>query len=804
MTGRSGEVTDAGAGVYFFDLIGSFRLRAPDGIDLTPLGRKARGLLAYLALNLGGTVSRDRLMALLWSERGEEQARASLRQCLYELRPLTGGSLPPLNIDRHQVGLVAARIETDLARFEALVAGNDATALAATLEALTLPLLDDLEDLDPAFDEWLSIERVRFEDRQMGQLCAAVRRALAGDEAGPARDLAVAVAARYPTNEEAAQLAMTASHVCGQRDAVRRVHQRLEAALRRDLGEVPSPETVRHLEQLLKSPSPTSAPKPPRLDVEPPVTMAAAVAPVPRRKIGRLAIAAAVLALVLAGAAVFLFDSVRPAAGDIILVRLLRIPPNDTPALVLRQGLAAGLARAVAGKDAAFHIADEGSPGDSGAARRAQFVIEGEAHTAGAELVGAVSLRSARSNEILWSGNFSRATTEADAVPQQAAAQIAAALTCALSTRHRGGAPLADSTIRLYLLACEAIAHYEPQRARTLLKEVVAAAPDSSRAWSYLATASGYSSQELIGADAEALRREVDEDADRALALDPHNGEAYYARAVAFQPGLEHWFERVAATQAGLAVEPDNSDLNYQMADDLAMVGRQHEALTYMRRSAALDPLSPIKAADLVQSLFFDGWLIEGCEALEAAERLWPQDNDVWGARLTLAARYGDPGGALALLHDPHRPGTISGRNLRMFGSVMTALQSPTPQNVDAAVAIITEYNKTPDELGVGHLVHQLAVLGRLDDAFALAMRDPGPMATPYDEWMSFRNYMAPFRADPRFMPLAYRQGLVDIWTKTGKWPDFCVEKTVPYDCTVEARRLMAAENRTENLPGNR
>lgn len=794
-TGRSGEVSDADAGRYLFDLLGTFRLKAPDGSDLTPLGRKARGLLGYLALSADARVSRDRIVGLLWSERGEEQARASLRQCLHELRPLTAGDAPPLLVDRHEVVLSPGRIETDLARFEALVGRNDATALAARLEALTRPLLEDLDDLDPAFAEWLSIERTRYEDRQAGGLAAVVRHALAANEAGPARDLAMALAARYPADEELARLAMTASHACGQRDAVRRVHQRLETALRRDLGEAPSPETARHLDRLMKSAPSTPASEQRALDTAPPSSLAVA-SPVRRRRMGRLAIAAVALAGA-AAAAAFLIDGPRRDASDIILMRPLHVPPNDVPAQALRQGLSASLARAVIGKAAAFHIADEG---DSGAARRAQFVIEGEAQTGGAELRATVNLRSTRNNEILWSGSFSRVTAEADALPQQAAVQIAAALTCALNTRYRGGAPLADGTIRLYLSACDAIARYDPQRARTLLKEVTAAAPDFSRAWSYLATASGYSAQELVGADAEAMRREVDADADRALELDPHNDEAYYARAVALPPGLESWSERVAALRAGLAVEPENPDLNDQLAQDLFSVGRQHEGLTFMRRSAALDPLSPIRAGDLIQSLAFDGWLYEARMALGTAERLWPQDEDIWDARLTLAGRYGDPGGALAMLRDPHRPASMSGSTLLMWQGVMTALQSPTPENVDAAVALVMERAKTPDELGLGYLVHQLAVLGRLDDAFALAARDPGPMPTPYDEWMSFRNYMAPFRADPRFMPLAYRQGLVDIWVKTGTWPDFCVDKTVPYDCEVEAHRLMTKDNRTENL----
>jgi hypothetical protein len=262
--------------------------------------------------------------------------------------------------------------------------------------------------------------------------------------------------------------------------------------------------------------------------------------------------------------------------------------------------------------------------------------------------------------------------------------------------------------------------------------------------------------------------------------------------------------ERDAALHAGLAVEPENSDLNDAMAEDLYLVGRQHEGLTFMRRSVALDPLSPIKMGDFIQSLALDGHLFEARSTLGEADRLWPQDENTWNARMTLTARYGDPGGALAMLHGPHRPASFAGMNLLMWERVMTALQSPTQENVDAAVAIVMECAKTPDELGLGYLVHQLAVLGRLDDAYALAARDPGPVPTPYDEWMSFRNYMGPFRADPRFMPLAYRQGLVDIWVKTGKWPDFCVEKTVPYDCGVEARRLMAKENRTESLSGNR
>ena len=45
---------------------------------------------------------------------------------------------------------------------------------------------------------------------------------------------------------------------------------------------------------------------------------------------------------------------------------------------------------------------------------------------------------------------------------------------------------------------------------------------------------------------------------------------------------------------------------------------------------------------------------------------------------------------------------------------------------------------------------------------------------------MMFQARMPELRNDPRFVPLCARLGLVEFWTKTGKWPD-CADQ-VPYD----------------------
>src|SRR5215475_7457303 len=88
-------------------VIGPFRLLAHDGEDLTPLGRKARALLAILALTPTRRRSRPALQDKLWSDRGPEQGAASLRQTLTEIRKALGEQLPGLPGQRpawHRLG----------------------------------------------------------------------------------------------------------------------------------------------------------------------------------------------------------------------------------------------------------------------------------------------------------------------------------------------------------------------------------------------------------------------------------------------------------------------------------------------------------------------------------------------------------------------------------------------------------------------------------------------------------------------------------------------------------------------------
>ena len=66
-------------------LFGNFKL-ADEGEDVRPRSQKSAALLAYLIASDCKGASRMRLASLFWSDRGEAQARVSLRQTIAELR----------------------------------------------------------------------------------------------------------------------------------------------------------------------------------------------------------------------------------------------------------------------------------------------------------------------------------------------------------------------------------------------------------------------------------------------------------------------------------------------------------------------------------------------------------------------------------------------------------------------------------------------------------------------------------------------------------------------------------------------
>src|SRR4030095_1410376 len=98
-----------------------FQLRSSDGRDLALSTRKDRLLLTYLALIAGGPLARDRWAGVLWGDRGDTQARDSLRQSLAAIRhAFREVALDPIASERDWVSFNPEGIKVDAVLFERL------------------------------------------------------------------------------------------------------------------------------------------------------------------------------------------------------------------------------------------------------------------------------------------------------------------------------------------------------------------------------------------------------------------------------------------------------------------------------------------------------------------------------------------------------------------------------------------------------------------------------------------------------------------------------------------------------------
>jgi DNA-binding SARP family transcriptional activator len=122
-------------------------------------------LLAYLALNSGQSHPRDKIATLLWHDRPEEQARHSLRQCLFTLGKALGDDKPPLVLaGRDQLSLDSDRVAVDVWQFESHVAAESPEDLQRAAAVYGGDLLASLSFEDDSLDAWCAAERTRLHD----------------------------------------------------------------------------------------------------------------------------------------------------------------------------------------------------------------------------------------------------------------------------------------------------------------------------------------------------------------------------------------------------------------------------------------------------------------------------------------------------------------------------------------------------------------------------------------------------------------------------------------------------------------
>jgi len=225
-----------------FRLMGAFRLSDGEGAVLAANSRRGRALLAYLVLTPDHVATRERLCGLLWGDRGEAQARASLRQCLLELRDaLTPAGLDLIDRHRENVALRAGAFTSDVGRLVDSLDNGLGDQVRAALEPVgSARLLEDLE-IGGAFRDWLDQTRARLDGAIGRGVLRRLERCEADDDWRGARDLAEAYLRRDSLDEAVVAAAIRADIATGNTTSAHRRYQQLQASLTKELGVPPGP-----------------------------------------------------------------------------------------------------------------------------------------------------------------------------------------------------------------------------------------------------------------------------------------------------------------------------------------------------------------------------------------------------------------------------------------------------------------------------------------------------------------------------------------------------------------------------------
>lgn len=241
-------------------LIGQMEAWTLTSESILPTGRKTRALLAILALTAPRPVLRGKLAEMLWSRRPEEQARASLRQEIHRLLDALGPvGTRILAIHRDHLMLRPGTVWVDV---EEVLRANPGKPAALCL--LDGDLLEDLDGVDPAFDNWLAAERERLRDR-----ARVLAEQMLRDQADP--ELAIPAAQQLLSidraHEGAWRALMRAYAGRGERGMALQAYERCRAVLADLLDAPPSEETQRLASDIRATvnpqrpgPAPSSAP----------------------------------------------------------------------------------------------------------------------------------------------------------------------------------------------------------------------------------------------------------------------------------------------------------------------------------------------------------------------------------------------------------------------------------------------------------------------------------------------------------------------------------------------------------------
>ncbi|CAH1651586.1 TPR_REGION domain-containing protein [Hyphomicrobiales bacterium] len=590
-------------------LLGGFELRRADGVVAVLPTRKAEMLLAYLALPAGHAHSRDKLAALLWGDRQDAQARASLRNAIAALRAVLGAET--IRGERDMVELKPVDISIDIDRLAAAAAGETAVDDAFLQLALRTDLLEGVVPPSESFADWLSFERTRCD----GLAARSAQRAIAmHEQAGrfaAAIDLAQRLVARDPLREASQRVLIGSYLAAGEQSRASAQLQSCREVLARELGVAISDETA----ALLQPGSGTRA-----ADSRQPAAPLAAD-PVD----GRFAVAVLPFA---------------DLSGD---------PGQDFLAEGFSEDLVTELSRrrefmVIARQSSALF---SGRPETASAAATelsVRYALAGSLRRAGERLRVTVQLIDALGNRCIWAQRYDRAVADIFVVQDEIVASIVASVDAEVrhdererAVRKLPGELDAWELFHRGLWHVYRFTREDVSAGERLFEQALERAPDFALPHAGLAYAAFVKAIWYFVADPKPAIAAGLAHAEQAVSLDGDSAFAHFAigRLLTVAGDLERALHHLT-----LAVElnPSFAQAHFGLAQALIYAARPQQALDSIATALRLSPKDPLASMMLTLSSFCHYSLADYAQAEADARRATQLHRRETWSRLALAA----------------------------------------------------------------------------------------------------------------------------------------------------------------------
>jgi TolB-like protein/class 3 adenylate cyclase/Flp pilus assembly protein TadD len=238
-----------------------------------------------------------------------------------------------------------------------------------------------------------------------------------------------------------------------------------------------------------------------------------------------------------------------------------------------------------------------------------RYVLEGSVRRIGNEVRVNAQLIDTKTGAHLWADRFDSNLTDLGQLQNEVTGRIASSLNVELieaeSRRsleeHANNPDAVDLTMRGLAVWWRPRSKENNKEARALFEQALQLDPKYPDALAGLAVTHATDVGNGFSEAPEDQRRQAEDAAARALAIDPNHALAHYARGIALmlrsrfeKTAQQGWFEEaILAHKAALAANPNFALPRLLIADCLSRLGRFEEALAMVREGVRVSPRDP-------------------------------------------------------------------------------------------------------------------------------------------------------------------------------------------------------------------